>query len=585
VALAVLLAVPVSGSAQSIGSSDANCRNFIAKKVRTLTATVLLEKIRCEDKRLRGVIAAAVDCNDLGNAGFPASSTTKIATAASRLTSKIGTNCASPASSPAGNGYTTCASPCDATVPAISTYTDVANCLVCLAKEQARADVQTAYGNSPPVQGGKTDAWRCQDSRVGRAQRTYAKAKMKQQQTCQYKEDRGKIGSVACASADLTGAVARAAQTLSTKINKCTDTDLAALTSCSTTVAAEQTCAKTAADALADTLFGYVYPDRPTPTPTATATLTRTPTQTPTPSLTPTTGPCPSSSFLNVSSAPGAGAGYPAPTLSVTCSGSTVTVHSNGIPTYTFVATTPNGLAAQNYNFTFPRAPAVAASTTNIPLLGSIGVAVNGLPLFGPNEATTPDYYGDAVANALLDQCMGHTGPGGTYHYHALLVKCLIASALGTSTPWNDPDPPSTEASPIIAYAFDGFPIYGPYECTDGSCTQVQELFSGWDQTTYQAGTTGCASSSLCDTTHVCTDVMINGAQTTACVPKTCAWSNSDYVARAGTQYLDQCNGHVGPNGDYHYHATATFPYLLGCYRGTPTNNGGNGTPPGGTCS
>lgn len=23
-----------------------------------------------------------------------------------------------------------------------------------------------------------------------------------------------------------------------------------------------------------------------------------------------------------------------------------------------------------------------------------------------------------------------------------------------------------------------------------------------------------------------------------------------------------------GPNGDYHYHATDTFPYILGCYAG-----------------
>jgi hypothetical protein len=79
--------------------------------------------------------------------------------------------------------------------------------------------------------------------------------------------------------------------------------------------------------------------------------------------------------------------------------------------------------------------------------------------------------------------------------------------------------------------------------------------------------------------------VLINGAPTTACVPKTCVWSNHAYSAKAGSQYLDQCNGHIGPNGAYHYHTTSTFPYILGCYRGVPTNNGGTGTPPGGTCA
>ena len=29
-------------------------------------------------------------------------------------------------------------------------------------------------------------------------------------------------------------------------------------------------------------------------------------------------------------------------------------------------------------------------------------------------------------------------------------------------------------------------------------------------------------------------------------------------------------NGRTRPTGEYVYHATDTFPYLLGCYRGTP---------------
>jgi len=42
---------------------------------------------------------------------------------------------------------------------------------------------------------------------------------------------------------------------------------------------------------------------------------------------------------------------------------------------------------------------------------------------------------------------------------------------------------------------------------------------------------------------------------------------------------LDECHGHVGPAPDangatttvYHYHTTEAFPYVLGCFRGTPT--------------
>ena len=56
-------------------------------------------------------------------------------------------------------------------------------------------------------------------------------------------------------------------------------------------------------------------------------------------------------------------------------------------------------------------------------------------------------------------------------------------------------------------------------------------------------------------------------------------WDNYEYQGGDEPTILDQCNGHVGPAGDYHYHATASFPYILGCYTGTAINNGGTGMP------
>jgi hypothetical protein len=308
-------------------------------------------------------------------------------------------------------------------------------------------------------------------------------------------------------------------------------------------------------------------------------------TTTTTTSTTTTTVACAASNFLDVSGAPGPGGSYSTlhPELSASCGASTVTVQSNGIPTYQYVAMTPNGLQAKNYNFTFPLSPEAAASATPVWLLGNIGVAVNGIPIYGPNEAAAPDYYGDPIAAAILDQCGSHSGFQGSFHNHTLQVKCLLQSAVSSSQPWNNPDPSPSDPSPIVGYAFDGFPIYGPYECTDAGCSAVQEMLSSWDNTGYESGSVGCTSSAAC-TSGYCTEVMINGTRTTACAPATCVWSNNAYTAKAGSQYLDQCNGHVGPNGDYHYHTTPAFPYILGCYRGTPTNNGGTGTPPGGTC-
>ncbi|MBT9557680.1 MAG: YHYH protein, partial [Myxococcales bacterium] len=153
-------------------------------------------------------------------------------------------------------------------------------------------------------------------------------------------------------------------------------------------------------------------------------------------------------------------------------------------------------------------------------------------PFYGPNEGPTPDPYGDPVYNGIMDDCLGHTAQAGDYHFHAFLDECLGGAG--------DLDTPS----PILGYALDGFPIYGPYGCVDAACTQVVEFQSSWEQTGD---------------------------------PTTYAWDNHAYVAKAGTQYLDQCNGRTGPDGKYRYHATAGFPYLLGCYRGTPSTTTGGG--------
>ena len=543
----------------ALSAADATCREFIAKRTSGLEDTALNEAVKCAKQRSLGAIAAATDCSDVGGAGFPGAA--KVAKAAGKLSADIGIKCAG-ASTPAANGYASCPSPCDTTVPSIAGYADVASCLACLAKADVTTLVQTAYGTTPPVQGDSTPAWKCQNKDVGKSVRTYVKKRFGAQRKCQHKEDTGAIGSTDCETADLTGAIAGAGTKLATAILKCTDADLGMLTSCAATVSAEQTCVQAAGQSTSNAIFEAVYPA-------------------------PVTPPCAADNFLDVSGAPGPGGTYASlkPSLSASCTSTTVTVQSNGIPTYEYEALTPNGLQAKSYTFTFPAAPTVAASTTPVYLLGNVGVTVAGMPLYAVNEGPQPasDAYGDPIAAAILDECGSHSAQQGTFHNHKLLVKCLIQSAVSSSQPWNNPDPSPSVASPIVGYAFDGFPIYGPYECTDQSCTSVQQMLSSWDNTGYQAGTEGCASSAACSNGY-CTAVMIGGVATTACVPRTCVWSNNTYSAKVGSQYLDQCNGHYGPGGDYHYHATSTFPYILGCYRGTPTNNGGNGTPPGGTC-
>jgi hypothetical protein len=80
-------------------------------------------------------------------------------------------------------------------------------------------------------------------------------------------------------------------------------------------------------------------------------------------------------------------------------------------------------------------------STESNFLKGAIAVAVNGIPIFNPlnNRGEDANIIGE------LDQWGGHSGRADDYHYH--LPPLHLESTVGSESP--------------IAYALDGFPIYG----------------------------------------------------------------------------------------------------------------------------
>ena len=63
------------------------------------------------------------------------------------------------------------------------------------------------------------------------------------------------------------------------------------------------------------------------------------------------------------------------------------------------------------------------------------------------------DHIEEADAVWRLDRCCGHPSPNSQYHYHKYPV-CV-------KSPWADD---GEGHSPVIGFAFDGFPVYGPYE-------------------------------------------------------------------------------------------------------------------------
>ena len=143
---------------------------------------------------------------------------------------------------------------------------------------------------------------------------------------------------------------------------------------------------------------------------------------------------------------------YPLPVTSVSCTENYYVISSNGIPTFTPGTETPNTLRTQRIQFYIPKQPQYSNTTTEIPYLGPIGITTAGLYIFAPNEASNLN-FGDAVYDKIVDQCGGHIGPGGDYHFHGA-PKCPFK---------NIQDLTST----IVGYAFDGFPIMAPYSCSD----------------------------------------------------------------------------------------------------------------------
>jgi hypothetical protein len=149
--------------------------------------------------------------------------------------------------------------------------------------------------------------------------------------------------------------------------------------------------------------------------------------------------------------------------------------------------------------------------------MGPIGIAVNGVVFFNPFD------MGNTDATNMMDRCCGHPNQDNQYHYHKYPI-CL-------NSPWADE---GKAHSPLIGFAFDGYPVYGPYE---KAATMAKDL--------------------------------------------------------TGPTALNEFNMHYDKERGWHYHVTpGKFPYIIGGYWGTedphdmhhrgPPNGGGprNGPPP-----
>ncbi|HXP49122.1 MAG TPA: YHYH protein [Bacteroidia bacterium] len=256
------------------------------------------------------------------------------------------------------------------------------------------------------------------------------------------------------------------------------------------------------------------------------------------------------------------------------------------IPGYSIGPWTGNPNIPKNQNFVFkiPRNPVQNTGKADSVGLGQIAVWSNGVAAYNASDGMTYNndgvwhrnaYYFEGVS---FDNCLGHPDQSGCYHHH-VSPTCL----------YNDKD--STNHSPIIGYAFDGYPIYGAYGYKNVNGTGgIKRMTSSYqlrkmvnrdtlpNGTVLSSGSYGPAVS----TTYPLGDFM------------------EDYTYTAGSGDLDSHNGRFCvtpdyPAGTYAYFVTLDetltpeFPYVIGyTYYGTiATGNtgpgGGHITPPGGT--
>ncbi len=283
-----------------------------------------------------------------------------------------------------------------------------------------------------------------------------------------------------------------------------------------------------------------------------------------------------------------------------------VYVNATGMPAYhigPYLDNNPNQAGNQNAIFRFPLNPTVNTGTKTPTTGGNIGVFVNGVAMFdfrdgvawntatnawcgGPGNPPCPGGMGatqswmrDAVVFEKdgFDCSKGH--PAGTnYHHHqnpsafdldinviSTICNLYDADGLYTINP--------AQHSPLIGFAYDGFPVYGAYGYNNADGTGgITRIKSGYQLRSITVRTHHADGTDVPD-----------GPPVNATYPIGTFREDYGWVANTDQSYLDIHNGRFCvtpeyPNGTYAYFATvdanhnSAYPYLIGpTYYGNKT--------------
>jgi hypothetical protein len=125
----------------------------------------------------------------------------------------------------------------------------------------------------------------------------------------------------------------------------------------------------------------------------------------------------------------------------------------------------PNLIKTQAYAVEIPRAPDTTAGDQRG---GTMGVALNGVPLFNNSAAPGDDIFLEAKT---FDRCGAHPNMTGTYHYHS------------------EPYSITYDDSAFVGVLRDGYPVYGRRD-VDGSLPSDLDEYGGHTAVTSDSPTT-----------------------------------------------------------------------------------------------
>jgi hypothetical protein len=253
--------------------------------------------------------------------------------------------------------------------------------------------------------------------------------------------------------------------------------------------------------------------------------------------------------------------------VTVTANGNDCTFSSNSIPNHDFndaSADLATPVAEVSESFNIPGAAVAASSTTALSLTYDNAVFLNGVKLdmlaaacYGiGNEPLGQEKIGCfedkpwrydpmfSLNSFGTDNHNAHTQPDGAYHYHGD-PKAMY-------------DTTGTVTSPVIGFAADGFPIFGPFIDDNGIIRRVKSGYTLKSGLRISQNAQGAFPGGEYDGTY-----------------------RDDYEFTDNGD-LDKCNG-MTKGGSYAYYVTDSFPWILGCFTGTPDESfkksGGTGPP------